>query len=413
MSGHDSSPFSSERKPLDIVIVGGSLAGLMTAIVLVRSGHNVHILERNPTGLLHDQGAGVVCGPELLAFFTKYDRSKTPLAVVSPMRHYLDQEGGEIDVQYYEQKMTSWDLLYHLLRINFDGVSQEANGDTVLKENDYGKATYEYGAAVTNVERADGGYVDVIYTSSGQGTTKPTDLLIAADGPSSTIRTILAPSTRRTYAGYVAWRGTVPEADLSPSATKALVEKFTFFHSTNLQMLVYVIPGPNGKLTPGSRLVNWVWYRNYTESSPEHKDVLTDLNGHTHRTTLPVGGVQSRLWESQKEYATQRLPPQFAELVHKTQQPFVQAITDALSEKSVFYDGKVLMVGDAVAGFRPHTAASANQAALNALLLEGVAKGTLSLEEWEDIILEYARDTQKRGVQMGDRSQFGVHPLSR
>ena len=106
------------------------------------------------------------------------------------------------------------------------------------------------------------------------------------------------------------------------------------------------------------------------------------------------------------------LPPQFAELIQLTKEPFVQAITDVIGEKNVFMDGKVILVGDAVAGFRPHTAASTSQAAYDALLLERMTKGEMKLQEWEEEIMAYARKVQRHGVELGEKSQFGRHPLA-
>ncbi|MGZ8773417.1 MAG: hypothetical protein ACXW10_08470 [Acidimicrobiia bacterium] len=48
-----------------------------------------------------------------------------------------------------------------------------------------------------------------------------TDLLVGADGTASTIRRVLLPEIAPQYAGYVAWRGTVPEHHLSPAARGA------------------------------------------------------------------------------------------------------------------------------------------------------------------------------------------------
>lgn len=419
MSHTEPSPFIS-GKALNVTIVGGSLAGLMTGVILVRAGHDVRILERNPTGLLHDQGAGVVCGGDLLAFFQQHDRTKTPLAVKSPLRHYLDREGNEIHIEHHAQQMTSWDLLYNVLRANFDGNTGSAPCTSPPKAPTDGQASYEYGSTVTNIARCPNDRVSITYTTASGTQHLEADILIAADGPSSTIRSLpalaLSPAPERTYAGYVAWRGTVPEAHLSPAATTALVEKFTFYHAPHLQMLVYVIPGPRGALERGKRLVNWVWYVNYERYGAALRAVLTDTKGHVHRTTLPPGGVQPHVWAGVQDEAEKRLPPQFAEIVRGTAAPFVQTITDVLSPTNVFWDGRVLLVGDAVAGFRPHTAASANQAALGALglaaVLKGKSEGGISLEEWQNMTMEYARETLRSGVRMGDRSQFGVHPLS-
>jgi len=39
------------NKKLNVVVVGGSLGGLFTGLVLKRLGHKIRILERTPTAL--------------------------------------------------------------------------------------------------------------------------------------------------------------------------------------------------------------------------------------------------------------------------------------------------------------------------------------------------------------------------
>jgi len=236
--------------------------------------------------------------------------------------------------------------------------------------------------------------------------------VIAADGGSSIVRKLFYPAVERTYAGYVAWRGTVPEAELSESAINAFAEKFTFYHSNGVQILGYLIPGPAGTLKPGERLVNWVWYCNYVANSPAHIELMTDRDGERHHITLPPGGIRDAVWEKQKSLADDALPPQLAEIVRKTKVPFVQAITDVLPSDPVLCGGKVLLIGDALAGFRPHTASSTNQAALDAMALADFIGGDISLEIWEDKVMKYAKRVQEWGVEMGNRSQFGSYPLA-
>jgi len=168
----------------------------------------------------------------------------------------------------------------------------------------------------------------------------------------------------------------------------------------------YLIPGENGSLYVRKRLINWVWYCNYPEESPEYKDLMTDSDGHSHHFTLPVGKVQARLWMEQKKYAEKVLAPQFAELVASTKQPFVQAITDVLSPRASFMAGKTLLVGDAVAGFRPHTAASTSQAAYDAILLSEALIGNISWDSMEEEMMDHARHLSHAGIRMGNRSQF-------
>ena len=370
----------------------------------------MRILERNPTSLLHNQGAGVVAGGDTQEFFHKHDATNRPIAVTSRLRHYLDIDGNVIHKEHSVQKMTSWDLLYYLLRANFDRVESEYCKLPGPIEGE-GEAKYEYGHVVTGLKNKEE-HVEIEFQDRDgkQGSTSA-DLVIGADGSSSTIRKVLLPDVKRTYAGYVAWRGTIPETEASQAAKDAFVEKFAFYHTGGVQILSYTIPGPNGALEPGKRLINWVWYINYAEDSQDFADLMTDSQGKRHHNTLPIGSMRPEIWTKQPAYAKQILPPQFAEIVTKTKHPFIQAITDVIAPRNVFFDGKVLLIGDAVAGFRPHTAASTSQAAFDALQLGRLMSGNVGLEQWQRETMEYARQMQSRGVALGERSQFGRHPL--
>lgn len=397
-----------------VIIVGGSLAGLMHALTLLSlpSPPKVLILERSPTALLHNQGAGVVAGNETQNFFSQYVRPGRDIAITSSARHYLNHAGGVIadSVDKREQRMTSWDLLYHVLRWRVEGLeSAYVEG---LASDERPKAQYENGCTVTNIEDLPDG-VKVTWTHKDKGgQTATADLLIGADGASSTVRRLLKPNVERKYAGYVAWRGTFPETQLSESAREAFVEKFTFYHSTGIQVLGYLIPGQDGHAEPGRRLFNWVWYCNYEDGSPELEELMTDIHGKRHAITLPVDTIQPEVWEKQKAYAAKVLPPQYAEAVRLTAHPFVQAITDVISDQNKFVHGKVLLVGDALAGFRPHTAASTGQAAHDALEMGRWLKGETSREEYDASVMEFAKRVQRSGVVMGERSQFGRHAFA-
>ncbi len=116
-------------------------------------------------------------------------------------------------------------------------------------------------------------------------------------------------------------------------------------------------------------------------------------------------------WEKQRHIARARLPPQFAEIVCAAKKPFVQAVTDVISPEHEFLGGKVVLIGDALAGFRPHTVASTSQAAFDAMLYADYIAGRISREEWKRETLGYARYIQRRGVDMSNRSQHQLLPL--
>jgi len=327
----------------------------------------------------------------------------------------MDKEGNIVHRVDMVQNMTSWDLVYHMLRANFDGVKSKYCKVPEPLEGD-GAAKHLHGHTVTDIRKEKDKVAVTYKTAEGKEGEYLADFVVGADGPSSTIRSILVPGVTRTYAGYCALRGTVPEEDVSDQAREAFSERFTFFHTKGIQILAYLIPGENGTLDPGKRLINFVYYTNFPsksldEPSPELAEIMTDMNGIRHRITMPPGKIDPKAWEKQRQIAKERLPPQFAEIVRATKKPFVQAITDVISPQHELLDGKVVLIGDALAGFRPHTVASTSQAAFDAMILADMIEGKISREEWKKETMGYARTIQKRGVEMGIRSQWEEHSL--
>ncbi|OAK97040.1 FAD/NAD(P)-binding domain-containing protein [Phaeosphaeriaceae sp. SRC1lsM3a] len=434
---------------LDIVIIGASLGGLATALAIKRlpppHAHNITLLERNPTALLHNQGAGIVAGGDTLAFFKRYDKCGRDLAAGSIRRQYLNKEGEIVHKEDMRQNMTSWDLVYHMLRANVDGVKSEYC-EVSMEDANESRVKHLHGHKVTGLEEKGDKMVIRFDTNDGsrlkmqvkQQVSRPlsnnifsqkqadpklganremeADLVIGADGPSSTIRSLFAPDVERKYAGYVALRGTVSENDVTAKTREAFSERFTFFHTKGIQILAYLIPGKNGTLKPGKRLINFVYYTNFpspslVEPSPDFRELMTDIDGQYHRITMPPGKTDPKAWEKQRTIAREKLPPQFAEIVCGTKKPFVQAITDVISPTNEFMDGRVILIGDALSGFRPHTVASTSQACFDAMILADMIEGKVSRKEWKKQTLGYARTIQKRGVDMGERSQHQDLPL--
>ena len=107
------------------------------------------------------------------------------------------------------------------------------------------------------------------------------NLLVCADGVGSTARSRLLPAVRPVCLGYVAWRGTVPEASLERTTLRVFDDAITYCVYANSHILVYPIPGPDGSIEPVDRLINFVWYRNYLEGG-DLDDLLTDSAGRRH-----------------------------------------------------------------------------------------------------------------------------------
>jgi len=319
-------------------------------------------------------------------------------------------------------------LVYHLLRANYDGTTSPYFPDHPIKALPTdAHVEYQYGHTVTHLDLPSaakvGSKVTVTYTDSDSKTHQTTcDQVVACDGPSSEIRKQMLGDRggERKYVGYVAWRGTVKEDLLQENVRDAFTDKFVFFHAEGIQILAYLIPGKNGSLKAGERLCNWVWYNNYAFSSPEFRELMT---AHPDGTFHPWSNQHPspQLISQQKAYGSSHLPPVFASLVHSTQKPFIQAISDVSSPQALFpaltdsnregYEPKVILNGDALAGFRPHTAASTSQAAFHALTWEDVqGEGEAKAVDWSEYerrLLERATEGLRSGVGMGERSQFG------
>ncbi|KAK4183523.1 hypothetical protein QBC35DRAFT_97391 [Podospora australis] len=141
----------SKSGKLHFVIVGGSLGGLAAGIALKALGHDATILERNPTPLLHDQGAGIVAGGHALEFLKKYNRCKRQeVAVRSDRRQYLDKDGNVVHSVKGNHDMSSWDLTYYFMRANFDGTPSDYC-DVPSPDPAHGKTVHYHDRNVTDV----------------------------------------------------------------------------------------------------------------------------------------------------------------------------------------------------------------------------------------------------------------------
>lgn len=116
------------------------------------------------------------------------------------------------------------------------------------------------------------------------------DVLIGADGATSSVRTQLLPRSRPAYAGYVARRGLVPDPMLGADARAKIADPMAFQQGREHLFLVYRIPGEGGPSDARRRRWNWVWFRKVPQG-PALSRLLTDRHGATHAFSLPPGGV--------------------------------------------------------------------------------------------------------------------------
>jgi hypothetical protein len=207
----------------------------MQGVVLQRSGHNVHIFERSPT-IPEGRGAGLSIRPMVRKFLSTWDRPQKPYYIDVGVVSFLDREGRETKQWAMPLKSTSWASLYYRLRANFDGLQSDHYPESLINELEHFPTTssqvqYELGRTVTDI-RSEGGKVMIEHESTVDAKDKTlasADLVIVADGSNSRTRRILQPEANPTFAGYVAWRGLVPEELVSADLREFFGNKFSYF----------------------------------------------------------------------------------------------------------------------------------------------------------------------------------------
>jgi 2,6-dihydroxypyridine 3-monooxygenase len=372
----------AKQRPLRVAIAGGSIGGLTAAVLLRDLGCRVDVFERSASEL-QGRGAGIVVHEVSVRYLVENRIADIDALSVASYRHvHIDPHGRVLHDDLSAYRYTSWNTLYRNL----------------LK--DFGSEHYHLGEAVVGFR--DKGSEVLVQTMTSE---IACDLAVFADGAASTGRAILQPTASPRYAGYVAWRGTAREATLSAGALRALDGTLMYHWSGTSHILAYMIPGPDGAVRPGERLVNFVWYRNVP---PDRlTELMTDSMGVEHSLSLPPGSVSQHHLEEFRQ-AARLLPPPLSELLLASPFPFIQKIVDVEVDRMAF--GAVCLLGDAAFTARPHTAAGTAKAAADAwALASSVAAqqdAIATLADWEPAQLRLGRQLVARARELGERSQF-------
>lgn len=206
----------------------------MHGIMIKRLGHNVRILEQNPTSVRIDQGAGMGTGPLGHTFFQDYDQFVRPLAFDCPGFSILDNDDSTKRFIASPMHLTSWNILYYRLRSLFDGFESSFQPSRPEVLADDGAAIFDLSERVTDVSEHDG-LLTVTFEHVGVagGGEIHADLVIDASGPCSLIRKKFLPKLKAGYCGFLAWRGTVSESEVSEKTRQLFDCRFNSFSMSN------------------------------------------------------------------------------------------------------------------------------------------------------------------------------------
>jgi len=325
------------------VVIGGSMSGLLTALMLRREGWSVDVFERVETEL-SGRGAGIVAQGELIARLEKLGLSTTDLGVRMFLRKVLDRRGELVSEIDCPQVLTAWERVFRLLRDAF------------------GPEHYHRGRGLAGFEQS----ADAVTARFSDGSIVEADLLVGADGIRSTVRQQILPDLMPLYAGYSAWRALLAESDIPEATHRELFETMAFGLPPGEQFLGYPVAGPDNDLRPGHRRYNVVWYRPADERT-KLQWLLTDESGHTHAISIPPPLIRREAIAEMRADAERLLAPQFRGIVRLIEEPILQPIYDLETPHMAF--GRVAVVGDAAFVARPHVAAGVSKAADDAAAL--------------------------------------------
>ena len=180
------------------------------------------------------------------------------------------------------------------------------------------------------------------------------------------------PDVELIYAGYIAWRGMVEEAALTPSAHAAIFHRFAWGLLDREHILGYPVPGrlrrPHAR-TPTLQL-------RLVPPGRRRDDARRDAD--RRRGPRPSEGIPPQLIRPEViaalgRDAEARLPPVFAEIVRACAQPLFQPIGDL--ESPAMRRGRVALLGDAAFVARPHVAKGAIKAGHDAIELAAALAG--------------------------------------
>jgi 2-polyprenyl-6-methoxyphenol hydroxylase-like FAD-dependent oxidoreductase len=317
-----------------VLVVGGGIGGLSTAISLRRRGIDVDVVELNPRWDVY--GVGMIQPPNALRALGQLGLAKDCVQAGAPMdgTRSHDRDGNVLaDIDFELPPGVPFPPMNGLPR---PALHKILTSYTLEVGTDV-----RVGTTITTLEQT-AGAVTVGFTDD---TTRTYDLVVGADGIHSQVRRmVFGPELEAEYSGQVCWRYNLPKY---PGLTR-----------------LWMFNGPRGRsgfVPLGEDLMYILLIEK--EDTPAHPP-QDGLAARFRERLAPYGGPVAEVRDQIVDDAS---------VVHRP--------VDTIFVPAPWYRGRVLLIGDAAHATSPHVGQGAAQAIEDAVVLGEELSSDAGLEE--------------------------------
>lgn len=357
-----SDPLPDTKHYPHVAIIGSGIAGVALAVACLHRAIPFTLYERDSGFDTRSQGYGLT--------LQQASRAIEGLGIfslaqgVTSTRHVVHSTAGQVIGEWGIRDLPPLALKTLPKRTNVHIARQALR--LALLEQLGGDDAVQWGHQLLGYKQAEGSATDVSFQVGARTKTVKADLLVAADGIRSSVRSLLIgeQATPLSYLGCIVILGICPLADIE-SVESALLDSATVFQTANGTERIYMMPYAADSV---------MWQLSFPLSEKDAK-------------ALSAKGSQALKEEACRRCQWHDPIPQ---VLAATDQALVSGypVYDRalLEPKSLDNAGQVTLIGDAAHPMSPFKGQGANQALLDALALaRGITQGCGPLSQWREV----------------------------